>query len=397
MESQQDASGVTEREGAYKIPALRALSEITTSLAGESDLEELLDRFLGTMIRLSGAQAGAVRILSDDGTHLRLIGSRGLPSELLKPQCEIDVDCGVCGDALRLHSVNSCSNMTICLEKGAPEWARFQWRKVVPVPLLFKGRAMGVYNLYFATERTVPDDVALLFKSIGDHLGMALENARLTRENMRVTLVNERQMLASEIHDSLAQTMAFMKMRLALLQEAVEDGDCERSFGYMNEVSEALDSAYASLRELLSQFRNRMDPCGLLPALKDLTEAFTRRTGLAIELRNRVPDPHLNPGQEVQVFHIVQEALANIQKHASAQDVVVEIATEGEHYVVTVQDNGVGMDTSGSPPPMHFGLSIMRERAQRLGGTIAYTSRPGVGTTVRLAFPAAKSTLRPRP
>jgi two-component system nitrate/nitrite sensor histidine kinase NarX len=382
-------------QGSYKIPALRALSEITTSLASESDIEELLDRFLGTMIRLSGAEAGAVRVLTTDGGHLRLVGTRGFPPETLRRACHVDVECNVCADAIRRHSVSCSSETALCLEPVGVRFAADRRHKIVPVPLRFQGKVLGVYNLYLPAERSIPPDVALLFQSIGEHLGMALENTRLARENMRVTLMDERQMLANEIHDSLAQTLAYMKMRLALLQGSVEEGDCELSFRYMNDVSEALDSAYSSLRELLTQFRNRMDPRGLLPALEDLCETFRKRTGVEIELVNRSAGLALTPDQEVQVFHIVQEALANIHKHASAQRVRVSLEQAADRCRISVEDNGIGMP-AGGPPPMHFGLSIMRERAQRLKGGIEYASRPGEGTTVTLEFPAAPAPDRMR-
>jgi two-component system nitrate/nitrite sensor histidine kinase NarX len=385
-----------EPQGMYKIPALHALSEISTSLASESDIEDLLDRFLGTMIRLAGAEAGAVRVLTTDGRHLRLVGTRGFPPETLRRACHVDVDCNVCADAIRRHSVECSTDMAVCLEPVGVKFAAERRHKIVPVPLRYQGKVLGVYNLYLPVERSIPPDVALLFRSIGEHLGMALENARLARENMRVTLMDERQMLANEIHDSLAQTLAYMKMRLALLQGSVEEGDCELSFRYMNDVSEALDSAYSSLRELLNQFRNRMDPRGLMPALEDLCETFRKRTGLKIELVNRTTGLALTPDQEVQVFHIVQEALANIHKHASAQWVRVSLRQAGDHYLITVEDNGVGM-RSTEPRPMHFGLSIMRERAQRLKGTIEYASPPGRGTTVTLEFPANPAAAGVRP
>jgi two-component system, NarL family, nitrate/nitrite sensor histidine kinase NarX len=386
----EDLPAQSDAEGMYKIPALRALSEITTSLASEGDLEDLLERFLGTMIRLSGAIAGAVRVLSSDGKHLRLVGVRGFPPDILRPQCRVDVECGVCSDAIRRHSVSCSSNMARCLEPVGVNFISDRSHKIVPVPLRFQGKVLGVYNLYLPADRHIPDDVAMLFESVGEHLGMALENARLARENMRITLMDERQMLANEIHDALAQTLAYMKMRMTLLQESVEDGNRELASRYVNDVSEALDSAYSSLRELLAQFRDRMDPRGLIPALEELVQTFRQRSGISLEFNNRVAELGLSADQEVQVFHIVQEALANIHKHASAQRVLVTLDASVGQYRVTVEDNGVGMETAESPP-MHFGLSIMRERAERLGGRIDYISRPGEGTTVVLGFPATRA------
>lgn len=384
--SAPDPTRIDEAQGGYKIPALRALSEITTSLASESDLEDLLARFLGTMIRLAGAKAGAVRVVTSDGSHLRLVGARGLPPEVVEQERLVDLQCGVCGEATRDNALRDSTELDVCFARTSLDYFGNTCKRVIAVPMQYKGKVMGIYNLFLEADRNIPEEVSLLFRSISEHLGMALENARLTRENLRITLMDERQMLANEMHDSLAQTMAYMKMRLALLQESVEDGDCHRSLNYLNEVNEALELAYSNLRELLGQFRNRMDPRGLMPALQDLAAKFRERTGIALELINRVPDLDLTPDQEVQVFHIVQEALANTYKHAAAQQVVVSIELQDDRYRVAIADNGIGMSAS-EQTPLHFGLAIMRERAQRLGGSITHEGRPGEGTRMELDFP----------
>jgi two-component system nitrate/nitrite sensor histidine kinase NarX len=243
-----------------------------------------------------------------------------------------------------------------------------------------------------ASDTPVPEDVALLFDSISEHLGMALENARLTRENMRITLMNERQMLANELHDSLAQTLAYMKMRLVLLQDSMAQSDTESSAKYLDDVSEAVDTAYSGLRELLTHFRNRMDPRGLLHALQDMVNSFFKKTGIFINFSNLAPDLNLSPDHEVQVFHIVQEALANIQKHAQAQDVSLTLGLDGNNqYWVCVEDDGVGVSNKSIPDKdMHFGMSIMRERAQRLNGKVTVEKLQDHGTRVLLTFPAVR-------
>jgi two-component system nitrate/nitrite sensor histidine kinase NarX len=375
--------------GAYKIPALRVLSEITTSLSSDSNIEDLLERFLSTMIRLAGAHAGAVRILTADGQHMRLIGSIGLPPEVIEREQYTALECGVCGKAARDHSVESSHTGKVCHENMALDFFGGVCRNIIAVPLTHKGKIMGVYNLFMVEDTAIPDDVALLFESISEHLGMALENARLTRENMRITLMNERQMLANEIHDSLAQTLAYTKMRVTLLQEALTASDKTMSAKYLNDVDEAVDSAYSGLRELLGQFRYRMDPRGLLPALQDVIQSFRNRTDLTIDFSNQTHDLNLAPEQEVQVFHIVQEALANISKHAHARHAAVKIERDADQYVVTIEDDGIGLaGGENTPGGLHFGMNIMSERAERIGGEVTVDSRIGEGTKVRLTFPA---------
>ena len=375
--------------GGYKIPALRALSEITTSLSTDSDLEDLLERFLSTMVKLAGAVGGAVRVLTPDGAHLRLVGTIGLPQEVIEREQYVPLECGICGRATSSHAIESAET-SVCHENTALEYFGASCKRVIAIPLRNKGRIMGVYNLFLAGDDPVPEDVALLFSSISEHLGMALENARLTRENIRITLMNERQMLANEIHDSLAQTLAYMKMRLAFLNEAMQTGDDPLARKYLGEVDDAMESAYSRLRELLTQFRHRMDPRGLIPALKDVADDFSKQTGIRTEFVNQVPDMNLTPDQEVQVFHIVQEALANVSKHARARQVRISLEMAADQYVVTIDDDGIGLSGTGHAGfGMHFGMNIMRERAQRLGGSVDIASPVGEGTRIQLKFPVA--------
>jgi two-component system nitrate/nitrite sensor histidine kinase NarX len=392
MQHDDDLTGAetaAPAHGGYKIPALRALSEITASLSSDSDLEDLLERFLGTMVKLAGATAGAVRVVTPDGSHLRLIGTVGLPQEVIEREQYVPLECGICGTAASTHSIESAGS-SVCRESTALAYFGDACKRVIAIPLRNKGRIMGVYNLFLPGDNPVPEDVAPLFDSISEHLGMALENARLTRENIRITLMNERQMLANEIHDSLAQTLAYMKMRLAFLNEALQTGDAPLAKKYLGDVDDAMESAYSRLRELLTQFRHRMDPRGLIPALKDVADDFSRQSGIKVEFLNPAPDVNLLPDQEVQVFHIVQEALANVSKHSRAQHVRISVAMAGDHYVVAVEDDGIGLSGTGQTGVgMHFGMNIMHERAERLSGAVDVVSRAGAGTRVELKFPTA--------
>ncbi|MHB0983449.1 MAG: GAF domain-containing protein, partial [Thiobacillus sp.] len=160
--------------GNDSIPALRVLSEITTSLSSDANVEQLLGRFLSTMIRLAGAQAGAVRVITDDRTHLRLIGSVGLPPDLVEHESIVSVDCGVCGKAAREVTVSSWSNVAYCKRQAGDAYFSDICNTVVAVPLMHKNQVMGVYNLFMEEGKTVPEDVRLLFRSISEHLGIAL-------------------------------------------------------------------------------------------------------------------------------------------------------------------------------------------------------------------------------
>jgi len=384
-----------EPRGSYKLQALRVLSEVTTSLAGEHDIEALLGRFLGTMMRLAGATAGAVRVATSDGAHLRLLAAVGLPADVAERERLVDLDCGACGIAMREGEAREIRGLEPCFARTGLPYFR-ECRSMVVVPLRYQGRILGTYNLFLAEERAIPEEVALLFGSIGEHLGMALENARLERENLRMTLTRERQLMANEVHDSLAQTLAYIKMRLAVAQESLDAGERDRTGKYLGDIRQALDTAYGDLRELLGQFRSRMDPLGLVPALERLPETFAERTGIALEFANEVPDLALTADQEVQVYHIVQEALANVTRHSGAKRARLALRDRDGELEVTVEDDGLGFFALGSPaghfdehPNLrhHLGIGIMRERAQRLGGRMEIANLPQGGARVRLVFP----------
>lgn len=375
----------TER-GHYKVPALLALSEIAASLSTDADIEALLGRYLSTMMRIAGAVAGTVRLLTVDGGHLRLVRAVGLPAEVLATERVVSLDCGACGDALRRDAEVCSVALERCAEAARHGFFR-ECAELYAVPLRHRGEVVGVFNLFLQRAGALPEEVRALFGAIGEHLGMALENARLSRENTRITLMNERQLLAGQVHDSIAQTLAYARMRAGALQRARDEGDPALAERHLAELQTALDAAYAELRGLIGKFRQPINPRGLLAALRDAIDAFRARTGVQVELEERTPAPELTPEQEVQVFHIIQEALANVERHAEARSVRIVIDRVDRRHRVLIEDDGAGIDAGDAAAPGHFGLAIMRERAAQLGGGLELGARPGGGTRLRLSFP----------
>lgn len=369
--------------------ALEVLAEIAASMSGEGNVEQMLMRFLQIMVRLSDARAGVVRVLTADGGHLRLAGSIGLPDSVVEKERYMPLECGICGQATATQGVQIGQVLTVCQKQVRHMYVANQCSTIFAVPMRHKGKVLGVYNLFMDNEHQLSSDVRYLFNSISEHLGMALENARLTRENMRISLMNERTMLGNQIHDSVAQTLAYAKMRLSVLNDALSDGDMDRVNGYIADVEEAVDVAYAEIRNLITQFRDRIDPRGLVHALQEMVESFRKKANADVDFLNVAQDVMLTPEEEVQVFHIIQEALYNISKHARARHVIVTLDLHEGNYIANVADDGVGLQGgSAANVGKSFGLTIMRERAAKLNGKLTIESRPAGGTLVRLTFPA---------
>jgi len=196
------------------------------------------------------------------------------------------------------------------------------------------------------------------------------------------------------VHDAIAQNLVYVKMRLPLLGDAMLAHDDQRSIKYLDDVKQGVTLVHDNLREVMTYFRTRMDPLGLLHAIQDLAAGFHDRTGIRLEVANSAGVLHLSDEQEVQVFHIVQEALANIAKHSSAKNARLAIARRGECIEFLVEDDGAGMaalttgaDARAADGPAHFGMEIMKGRSERLGGTIEVCQNDGGGTRVRLLIP----------
>lgn len=370
-------------------PVASLLAEITAGLSNGRELETLLGQFLGPIVRLAGAQAGVVRILTEDGEHLRLVGDVGLPPAVRLAELSVDRHCGTCGVAADSDAPAWTADMSTCA-RHHPGDARFyqDCSRMLAVPLRHRNRLLGLYNLFFDTEAELGEEVQTVLRAIGELLGLALHNARLERETLASTVMTERKFLASEVHDSIAQSLAYVNMRLPLLQDAMQAHDDRLSQKYFADVEQAMGSIQCNLREILTNFRVAMDPKGLLHAVQGLVPEFRQRAGIPLHVQCDVPDLGLSVEQEVQVFHIVQEALANVCRHAQASEAWLTLSHRGSHLDVRVEDNGRGVAAMHADGGAHFGLDIMNERAQRLGGVVEIgPRRAGRGTLVRLTVP----------
>ena len=369
-------------------PDTAILAEITAGLSAGRDLPQLLGRLLEPVVRLAHAQGGAVRLLDETDNQFHLVSQIDPPPHLCRGELQADRHCGFCGVAASEPRVVWAQDLSPCLVDAAPTSAHH----MLAVPLQHRSQVLGVYNLFYSQACEPGEDLLALLKSVGELLGMALHNARLEDENLRATLLHERQLMAAEVHDSVAQSLAFVKMRLPLLRDAMQTRDDPRALQYFDELRGAVSQAHASLRGVLTQFRAPMDPQGLVHALAASAQTFRRSTGAELEVVNELPGLQLPPDHESQVFHIVQEALNNVARHAAAQHAWLHIATapgRADAVQVLVADDGAGLPAQLGTQSSHYGLSIMQERARRIGGTLEVGPRPGGGTVVRLTFTLA--------
>ncbi len=363
----------------------------------DADLSLLLEQFLHSIVGLAGAQGGVVRVLTDDSRHLRLVGQFGLPPSVAQFEQLVSRDCGICGVAISRDVLGWVDDVHSCARMASDAYFGSRCQRVLAISLPYGRDILGVYTLFFEAKTELSPATESMLRLIGQLLGLTLHNARVERERLRVTVMRERQEMVNEVHDAIAQTLAYVKMRLPLLNDAMLAHDDARSTKYYADVKSAVGEVHDNLREVMTYFRTRMDPMGLLHALQGVASTFSDRNGVALEIRNSVPHLSLTDTQEVQVFHIIQESLANIAKHSMARHAVVAINSLGEHMEFLIEDDGLGMDApsvstivttaAGLGTSAHFGIEIMQARARRLGGSVEVSRNSGGGTRVRLVIP----------
>lgn len=367
----------------------------TTTVSRAGDLKPLLDEFLDTIIGTVKANAGVIRIQPPNSPTLQTISSFGLPDELLAAESITEFDCEMRGKAAIEHEIYS-SDLSLCATRQDCRHCGCLFESSITVPLESRtplGSPIGIITLFFSTPHELSQHVSNTVLAFAQLLGGTIEHVKSNRESKRADRMAARQAIANEIHDSLAQTLAYTRMRTSLLIESIRAGDEVHAIGYAQDVDEGLAHSQKTVRELIKDFRCPMDPAGLLHALQTLTEQFCERNDIALEYTNRVADLELPLEYEIQVYHIVSEALANIATHSGASHARLLVDYIANYYAFTIEDNGSGGGTF-TPVEGHYGMMIMRERAQRIGGEIKVESSNGLGTRVQLFFPEPLSDWR---
>lgn len=375
------------------------LGHLIATLAEGEEPGEVASRVLPSLLRIAGARAAAVRVLDSRDHRMHLVGALGLPAEVVAAERSVEHDCGFCGAALAGERVVWAEDLTPCARRHAGLLgAASGMHRVLTLPLQRHGRVLGLLNLFYDRDAAPAPDATALLESIGKLLGLALDNARLEREELAAKLLAERQAMAADLHDSIGQSLAFAKMRLILLEDAIKGCDQASAERYYDDVRSAIGQAHASLRSILTQARAPIDPRGLEHALQGCVQAFRRSAGVALEFVNEAGALRMSAEQESQTFHIVQEALTNIARHAHAQHAWLHVRQgPGATLHVVVEDDGAGLDPGRSGTAAgagtHYGLAIMQERARRLKGELVVEPRAGGGTRVRLDVPLRRPAL----
>jgi len=253
-------------------------------------------------------------------------------------------------------------------------------------PINDRSRSFGLLVLEAAPKLQFQPWKIQLARVVGRQIAAAIGSVSVARESRRITLMEERTAIARELHDSIAQSLAFMKIQITRLQTLIEIHRIPEDINLVvNDLSEGLNNGYRKLRELLTTFRVNVAAAGLSASLEEAIEELRGSSGLTLTLDNRLRDCKLTANEEIHIIQIVREALSNVVRHAQATNVLVALEYDLRFVTVVIEDNGIGL---GNPtnPRFHHGAVIMKERANSLGGELDIGSREQGGTRIKFRF-----------
>jgi len=379
------------RRLAQQTTGLKALYDVAASINQVDDMDELLLRFLRVLKEMAHGVAATVQLTTSQGL-MRLVGSIGPDDRVLTESEQLPVPLCQCGKALSSGDVLCEHDAVACSRRNGRHMYGSDELEQITIPLKFHGDVLGLYRLLIKkSSMEGREETYDLLYTIGSHLGIAIAKHRSDEEARRLSIIEERTALAHELHDSLAQTLASLRFQVRMLDETLEQepGDNSLARNELERIKNGLDEAHTELRELLNNFLAPVDQRGLILALEKMTQRFRQDTGVSIFFQSGCRQVNMGASEEMQLLRIVQESLANIRKHAKAHTVRVLLtcSADGE-YRLLVEDDGVGFDNvrPHGNPGEHIGLSIMEERARRVGAELKIESEPGEGTRVELTY-----------
>jgi two-component system nitrate/nitrite sensor histidine kinase NarX len=376
--------------------SLQILYEVVSSINTAHGLDDLLTRFMYTLKRVTKSQAAAIWIVQGTG-QMELSSSSGIDESLILPDRK---------DVRRCLYERALTEGKIWVEKDLAKCEKIAGRRffdndstgMVAVPMRYHGIVTGVINLFMDTSLLESiDSTRPLLTSIAHHLSVAIEKSHNEERNQQHIIKDERTRIAHELHDSLAQTLASLRFQVRVLDETLHQGDESTTWQQLEQIENSLDEANTELRELIANFRAPTYDQNLLDAIEKIVSQFKNETGIKTYLQKEWSNSSLTGENETQILRIIQEALWNIRKHSDAKTVRIMLrdGLEGKCHIL-IEDDGIGINEQvyGSPGE-HIGLTIMRERAARLGGELRVESEPGEGTRIVLELnqPEIKSKL----
>ncbi len=368
---------------------LAQLYEITSFFSRRWSIEEMTEGFVERLIRFSSADGCLLTFVDEKNDRYHIAASHGLSDAYLERFGE-----GAATDSMTMTVLSK--NYPVCcqLETSPLEELRELQGEGFVTGYCFQVRHtvsnIGTYCLFFRHNPELTTQVVQLIESFATHLGVAIANARLTERERQYAVVEERQLLARGLHDSIAQALSFLNLQVQFLADAIATKDDPLRDESLDAIRTGVQECYEDVRELLLNFRERLHKGGFVEGVRTVVQRFEAQSHIPARLVVNGKGGELSERQQLQAIFIIQEALSNVRKHSEAENVDIRIDNR-EDLVVTIVDDGIGIreEVVQAKKARHVGLSIMAERASRIGARVQVgRASPIGGTRVTLTLPS---------
>ncbi len=380
-----------EQQAADGVRKVSALHGILEAVSTPAELPLILEKSLRAALAAAQGVGGFIHLRDKSGKQLRLVAREGIPESVAQDVARVSAEDGLVAwvarhkQALHIPSIQD-DPRTVYLAAGQP------MQVYVGVPIARGPRVWGTLSVLGTDPAQFSHEEVSLLVSVGEEIGIVVENARLRRHAERLLLVQERNRLARELHDSVSQSLYSVTL-FAEAGRRLAAADNPEVAGYFSQIGQTGQQALKEMRLLIYKLRpSVLAKEGLVRALQQRLNSVEGRAGVKSHLQVE-GDLKFKPALEDALYHIAQEALNNALKHALASEVTVRLELLDDRWVsIEIEDNGRGFDPATAAASDGMGLVTMRERAESFGGSLTIDSTPGHGCRVCARLSPAKAT-----
>ncbi len=363
---------------------LSVLYDIASIASSSPELKTILERSLERVLPTMRSNKGMIHLLDEKAEALRLTVQQGLTHSVISQLETVPLNSDLIG---RVFAQGEAMMMTDLAKeltnlKSVPSHLLHSY---LGAPVRAKGRVLGVFSILGKGGQHFSVDEIALLTSIADQVGVAVENAWLYQQSRQLAVMEERQRLARDLHDSVTQSLYSLVLFAETGRRTNQAGDQETTETHLTQLSQTAQDALKEMRLLVYELRPlALEEDGLVQSIQKRLEAVERRAGVKAHL---LADAliELPLSVENELYYIIQEALNNALKHASATSITVNIQADEKQVIVEISDNGVGFN-SNAQAAGGMGLVNMRERTEKLVGNLQIVSEPNEGTTVQVTI-----------
>jgi two-component system sensor histidine kinase DevS len=371
---------------------LKLLNDIGEMLANTFEIDKILENILDYVMLYLGVEAGEIFLTEEDGSSLRLAMHRGEAKEAFWTKDQFRLGEGFIGLVAESGKPLITNNLGLDARFLRTQVVNAGFQCLACIPMLAHGNTVGVMEV--ATRHLQPLDTreVSLLNSIATWAGTAIENVRLNLQGKRLAVLEERERIGMDLHDGIIQSIYAVGLALDYARLEVETNP-DKALVRVEQAIEGLNSTIRDIRTYIMDLRPRQFRGeNLMDSLQRLIDETHTNTRLEISLTNPSNGSVVLPTAiATALFHICQEALANVAKHAQAHQAKVTMWTTSERAMLEITDDGLGFDINTLKLSLGHGLANMQTRAHKMGGDIEITSEPGKGTSVLAWIPLSQN------